>query len=146
VHGWKSTFAIAGALVLVAGILVAVTIVFGETDDPRGLSLAALVTGYWLAALAVGIVLVRGILYAFRRLNRRSALFVALGALLAIPVAIVLHNVIYAITGEEEAVFFVIALFVGPVVLIAALVRAMLAGPRGAPPPTPGGGRPVTGH
>ena len=108
--------------------------------------LAALVTAYWLAALAVGVAFVRGILRAFRRLNRRSALFVALGAFLAIPVAAVLHNVVYGITGEEEAFCFFVALFVAPVVLIAALVRAVVAGSRGAPPATPHGGAPVTGR
>jgi hypothetical protein len=129
----------AAGLGLIAVTLIAGTVLFGDTGEPEGWSLAALVAGFWLVVLAGGILVVRGSLYLLRGLGRRGAVQLAIIAFLAIPLAVVIHNVIYAITGQEEGFFFILALFVLPVVLVAAVVRIIWPAHQGEPPAPPAG-------
>lgn|GEM_PF-4172962 len=126
VHSWKLGLPwIAAGLVLIGAMLIGGTVAFGDSDDPEGRDLAWLVTGFWLVVLASAALMVIGMLRILRNLGRRGALVLALFTFLAMLLAVALHNLVYAVTGQEEGFFFLVALFVGPVVLVAALLRAI---------------------
>lgn len=106
------------------GALVALAAFTSIDEDVTGdLGLVA-----WLA-IAPGLALaLKAILVILRDLNSRQALLLAGLSVAAFVLAAVLHNVVSALFGIEEAVFFTFATFVAPAVLIAALIRAARPG------------------
>ena len=60
-NDWKHAGAwIAGGMALVATVLIVGTFALGDVEDPKGWRLVALVTGFWLAVAAGGLLVVRG--------------------------------------------------------------------------------------
>lgn len=117
---WKRALVWIAAGVVIVALAMALTILGDE--DAKGAKLAVVVTAFYVGFSAGAIVLVRGALYLLP-LGRRQAVMVIIATVAGIALAIVLHNVIYAVTGAEEGFFFLLALLVGPVVLVAAFVR-----------------------
>ena len=119
-----------GSLWILAGLLLGIGMLAlsitggGNDDDPKGAVLAVLVVFFYLGFSTAGFMVVRGILMFMQRLSTRGAMKLVGATVLAIVLAIVLHNLLYALTDEEEPFFFLFALFVGPVILIAAIIRA----------------------
>lgn len=119
-----------GSLWIIVGLLLGVGMLAlsiggsGNEDDPKGARLALLVFVFYVGFSAAGILVVRGVLLFMQPLSRQRALMVVAATVPAIILAAVLHNVLYALTEQEEPFFFLFALFVGPVILIAAIIRA----------------------
>lgn len=119
---WKK-----GLVWIAAGtVLAAVALAFTSMgdEDTHGARLALAVTAFYVGFTAGAVAMVRGALFFMEHLDRQAALKLVGATLAGIVLAIILHNVVSAITGVEEAFFFLMALLVGPVALTAALIRA----------------------
>lgn len=108
----------------VALVVVAMAFSILGDADAEGLKLAAIVAAFSVGFTAGALAMVRGALLVMAHATRQVALQLLVATIFGIVVAIVLHNVVYAMTGVEEGVFFLSALLVGPVVLVAAIIRA----------------------
>lgn len=118
---WKK-----GLLWIAAGVVMvvlAMAFAIRGDEDTHGGELALVVAAFYIGFTAGAIAMVRGALYFIEHLGRQAALKLVGATIAGIVLAIVLHNVFYAITGIEEAFFFLLALLVGPVALVAAVVR-----------------------
>lgn len=118
---WKKGLVWLASGSLIVALALAFTILLGEKDT-HGARLAVFVTLFYAAFTAGAIALVRGALYLLR-LDRNHAAMLVVATIAGIVLAILLHNLVYAVTGVEEGFFFLLALLVGPVVLVAAVVR-----------------------
>ena len=124
----RSFIWIAGGAAIVV-VLLALSILAPEDSNDRAPAwLIALV--FWVASAVGGFFVVKGLLMVMRKLDRRRSLMLAAGMFLAMVAAIILHAVIYALFDVEEGVFFIFALFVAPVLIVAALIRAVFPGKR----------------
>ena len=122
---WKRGSLWIGAGLALGAVMLTFSITgVGIEDDPEGSALALLVTVFYLGFSAAAFLVVRGLLIFMEGFSTRSALKLGAAALGAIISAIVLHNVLFALTGTEEPFFFLFALFVGPAILLAAIIRA----------------------
>lgn len=113
---------IGGGIAIAFAVIAILTATSGDEDS------AWLAAGWWAGALAGFALVLRGALILSREVTRRQAAFVAGLAVLLLILAVLLHNAIYALFDFEEGVFFIIALFVAPVVLVAALLRVIWPG------------------
>jgi hypothetical protein len=108
------------ALLAVGGVLVA-------SSDPVVAALdmpSPIAGGVMLAGIALGFSLtVWGLLTLTRSSRWERPGKLALGAVGLFVVGIVGHNVFVALTGIEEAVFFLLGVWIAPALLIAAVVR-----------------------
>ncbi len=118
---WKKALIWIGAGTALCAVALAFAILGDE--DTKGGRLALVVTAFYVGFSAGAIAMVRGALYLMDHVGRQVAAMTIVVTVAGIVLAIVLHNVVYALTGVEEAFFFVLALFVGPVALIAAFIR-----------------------
>jgi len=122
---WKrGSLWIAAGLLVAGGPIVADVVAGGDDDDSTGAVLSLFVVGFSIAIVLGIFAILRGVLIFMEHVDRGAAVKIVLATLGGIVLAVILHNVIYAITGTEEGVFFLLALFVGPVVLVAGIVRA----------------------
>lgn len=117
------------ALIAVGCAFLAAGLVIGIADNPPGLALVYLAVSAWIAAFA----------HRWRRV--KSFLILLVASLVGFPLAVVLHNVFYALAEVAsdvvglsqvlaflEVVFFLIAIFVCPPgVLIGAVGSVVLA-------------------
>ena len=111
------------------GILVAAAgIAAGVAGDNVGGAWSTALFGplFWLGITAAPLLMVWGAVVLMDGFDRLAAASTAGLAVLGFIVAVVLHNVIYGITGVEEAFFFTLATLVSPVVLLAAIIRFFL--------------------
>jgi len=79
---------------------------------------------FLVAYVAMVVIALLAVLGARRALPRRTLLFLAGSAAIG-PLAAILHNVVGALLGREEAVFFIIAVVLAPIAFaIAAIAGA----------------------
>jgi len=138
---WKrgTLWLLAGTAVLVAGLVVSI---LGGDEDAKGAKLAVAVTVFYVVFVLGAALSVRGVLIFVERFSTGGAIRLALVAFAAIILAILLHNLVYALFEVEEPFFFILALWAGPVALVAAIIRAF----RPARPHDPHAGAPVPGE
>lgn len=104
-------------------VVLAMTFSILGDADAHGGELALFVVTFYAGFAGGAFALVRGALFLMQHMRRQAALRFFAATVGGIVLAIVLHNVVYAITGVEEAFFFLLALLVGPVALVAAVIR-----------------------
>ena len=114
-----------------SGLLLAVSLVGSVLIAPdRGEFLDVVLIGAGILAI------ISGLTYLFVRTRPlggrarqgvRYGLFVAAAGLVLFPVAVVLHNLVTALVGGEEPVFFLIAVILAPLALLAGTLGAVIS-------------------
>jgi hypothetical protein len=110
----------AGTLVLVAAVGSSILL----PTDLSGAALAGAVAVFYGGFCVAVSLCVRGSLIFLGRAGTETALIVAMATFGAVVLSALLHNVVSAVSGGEEPLFFLLALWVGPCVFIAAIIRA----------------------
>jgi hypothetical protein len=95
---------------------------------------AGLIAGVgWLTA---AVVTTWFVIKVFRTLPVRYSVW---AMVLAIPLAVVsalMHGLVYALTGQEEPFFFILAIFAAPLLFIGGVIGAVIPRRHPAPPPS----------
>ncbi|HEX6031915.1 MAG TPA: hypothetical protein VFY90_10830 [Tepidiformaceae bacterium] len=123
-----------GLILLTIAIMVVIAVLVEDAEESLAFPIAA-----WVGFVLGGAVILKALLVVIEELGSRQALALAGLTLVGGVLAVVLHNLIYGLFGVEEGVFFILAIFVAPPVLVAALIRAVHPGhgPHGPAPPAP---------
>lgn len=136
-----------GGGALLVTVLAGLSILGTRSEGEDGHSSPVFIAAVWALFIIGAAASIRGALVLLRRARRRTAVRIGLATAAAIPLAIVLHAIVAALTGIEEPVFFAFAVWAGPVLLIAAIIRALRPAGRERTAPEPGreGARPFPG-